>query len=130
MSQARDPAGRAVPQPVETPPPNAVLLVLANVPDDEVADRVARALVDERLAACVNILAPCRSVYRWEGRVERAQEVPLLIKTTQDRYQALERRLRELHPYELPEILAWRPDGGLSDYAAWVIRETRPARRR
>ena len=130
MSQAPDSAGRAVPQPVAIPPPNAVLLVLTSLPDDQSADRVAQALVDERLAACVNALGPCRSVYRWQGQVERAQEVPLLIKTTLDRYQALERRLRELHPYELPEILACRPDGGLSDYADWVIRETRPARGR
>ena len=130
MSGARDPAERVVPQPVAIAPPNAVLLVLTNLPDEASADRIAQALVEERLAACVNVLGPCRSVYRWQGRIERAQETPLLIKTSQDRYGALERRLRELHPYELPEILAWRPDGGPSDYAAWVIRETRPARPR
>lgn len=119
---------RPVPRPVEIPPPNGVLLVLTNAPDEQVAQRIARALVEERLAACVNVLGPCRSVYRWQGEVEEAQETPLLIKTAQDRYGALERRLRELHPYELPEVLAWRPDGGLAEYATWVIRETRPRR--
>jgi len=129
MSVTRSPdPQRPVPRPVEILPPNGVLLVLTNAPDEQVAQQIARTLVEERLAACANVLGACRSVYRWQGEVEEAQEAPLLIKTTQDRYGALERRLRELHPYELPEILAWRPDGGLAEYAAWVIRETRPRR--
>lgn len=123
------PEGRSIPAPVEIPPPNGVLIVITNVPDDDTAQEIADALVEERLAACVNILAPCRSVYRWQGEVEHAEEVPLLIKTTQDRFQALQRRLDELHPYDVPEILAWRPDMALPAYVNWAIAETRPRRR-
>lgn len=123
------PEGRSNPTPVAIPPPNGVLIVITNVPDDDTAQEIADALVEERLAACVNILAPCRSVYRWQGEVEHAEEVPLLIKTTQDRFQALQRRLDELHPYDVPEILAWRPDMALPAYVNWAIAETRPRRR-
>jgi periplasmic divalent cation tolerance protein len=103
------------------------LLVLSNLPDRASADRVAQALVERRLAACVNILAPCRSVYRWDGAVESAEEHPLLIKTTADRYAALEEALRGLHPYELPEIVAVPLSAGLAGYLRWVETETRPA---
>lgn len=103
------------------------LLVISNLPDRASADRLAQALVERRLAACVNILAPCRSVYRWQGALESAEEHPLLIKTTADRYSALEEAIRGLHPYELPEILAVRLSAGLPDYLAWVVAETRPA---
>lgn len=109
------------------PPHAGVLVVLTNAPDAAVADTLARALVDERLAACVNVLSPCRSVYRWQGAVHDATEVPLLIKTATDRLAALQQRLRELHPYDTPEILAWRPDAGWPPYAQWVVDETRPA---
>lgn len=124
----RKPA-RPVPEPVRIPPPNTVLVVFTTLPDEESAQEVADVLVGERLAACVSILAGCRSVYRWQGDVEAADEVPLLIKTAADRYPALQARLKELHAYDVPEILAWRPDAGLPEYASWVISETRPARR-
>lgn len=123
-------AARPVPEPVRVAAPVGVLLVLSTAPDEESARRIAAALVEERLAACVSVLAPCSSVYRWQGAVETAEERPLLIKTATDRYPALQARLRELHPYELPEILCWRPDGGLAEYAAWVIGQTRVPRRR
>jgi len=103
------------------------LLVISNLPDRASADRLAQALVERRLAACVNILAPCRSVYRWPGALESAEEHTLLIKTTADRYSALEEAIRGLHPYELPEILAVPLSAGLPDYLAWVVAETRPA---
>lgn len=119
---------KPVPEPVGVPPPNGVLVVLSNAPDAERARAIARTLVDERLAACVNVLAPCHSVYRWQGEVESADEVPLLIKTTQDRFAALARRFRELHPYEVPELIAFKPDAGLPAYLDWVIGQTRPAR--
>lgn len=106
----------------------AVLIVLTNLPDEENAHRVAEALVAERLAACVNVLGGCRSVYRWQGEVERADEVPLLIKTTRARYRALQARLQELHPYDVPEILAWEPQRGLPAYLGWIADETRPVR--
>jgi periplasmic divalent cation tolerance protein len=101
------------------------LLVLSNLPDRASADRVAQALVERRLAACVNILAPCRSVYRWQGAVESAEEHPLLIKTTADRYPAVEEAIRGLHPYELPEIVAVPLSAGLPGYLQWVADETR-----
>lgn len=101
-----------------------VLLVITNLPDAASARSLAEVLVAERLAACVNILAPCRSVYRWQGKVEDAEEVPLLIKTTADRYAALEAAIRAQHPYELPEIVAVPVARGLPDYLAWVAAET------
>lgn len=100
------------------------LLVLTNLPDAASARALAGVLVEARLAACVNILAPCRSVYRWQGQVEDAEEVPLLIKTTADRYTALEAAIRAQHPYELPEIVAVPIQRGLPDYLAWVEQET------
>lgn len=103
---------------------NAVLLVLTNLPDRASADRLAAALVDARLAACVNILAPCRSVYRWKEAVEEADEIPLLIKTTESGYAALEAAIRAQHPYEVPEIIAIPVARGLPDYLAWVAAET------
>lgn len=102
------------------------LLVITNCPDQRSADAIAAALVDLRLAACVNILAPCRSVYRWQGKTEAATEVPLLIKTSSERYEALEAEIRARHPYELPEVVALPIDRGLPAYLQWVADETRP----
>lgn len=101
------------------------LLVLTSLPDEASARALARDLVERRIAACVNILAPCHSVYRWQGKLEGAAEVPLLIKTTAARYSALEAAIRAQHPYELPEILAVPIACGLSAYLAWVGAETR-----
>jgi periplasmic divalent cation tolerance protein len=101
------------------------LLVLTNLPDEASAQALATRLVTERLAACVNVLAPCRSVYRWQGGVESAQEVPLLIKTTAARYADMEAAIRAGHPYELPEIIAVPIAHGLPDYLDWVDTETR-----
>ena len=103
-----------------------VLLVLTNCPDVEVADRIARTIVEQRLAACVNRLAPVESVYRWQGTVERATEVPLLIKTTRERYAEIEQAIRALHPYEVPEIIAMPVSAGLASYLRWVADETQP----
>lgn len=100
------------------------LLVLTNLPDAYSAHALAGVLVEERLAACVNILAPCRSVYRWQGKTENTEEVPVLIKTTKARYAALEAAIRARHPYELPEIIAVPVDRGLPEYLAWVDTET------
>lgn len=100
------------------------LLVLTTLPDAASAQALATTLVTERLAACVNLLAPCRSTYRWQGAIESAEEVPLLIKTTTERYPALEAAIRARHPYELPEIVAVPIDCGLPQYLAWVAAET------
>ena len=102
------------------------LLVLTNLPDRAAAERIAEALIGQQLAACVNILAPCRSVYRWKGAVQHDEEHPLLIKTTAERYAALEQALRAAHPYELPEIIAVPIERGLPAYLAWVAGETKP----
>ncbi len=102
-----------------------VLLVLTNLPDRVTAERVAASLVTEGLAACVNMLAECTSIYRWQGKIERASEVPLLIKTTRAAYPRLESALRKLHPYELPEIIAFPISAGLPEYLNWVETETR-----
>ena len=100
------------------------LLVITNLPDAESARALATKLIEQRVAACVNILAPCLSIYRWEGRLEEAEEVPLLIKTSAPRYAALEEAIRAYHPYELPEIVAVRIEKGLPDYLAWVAAST------
>ena len=100
------------------------LLVLTNLPDAASAERIARLLVEQRLAACVNILAPCTSVYRWQDNIETATEVPLLIKTSLLRYPALQAALTEAHPYELPEIIAVPIHKGLPAYLSWVGAET------
>lgn len=101
------------------------LLILTNLPDEASARDLATALVSRRLAACVNVLAPCHSVYRWQGAIESAQEVPLLIKTTAARYADLEAAIRAAHPYELPEIIAVPIAHGLPGYLDWVVTETR-----
>jgi periplasmic divalent cation tolerance protein len=105
----------------------AAIFVLTNLPDSEAAFNLARDLVQMRLAACVNVLSPAASVYRWEGAIERATEHPVLIKSTADRYPALEAAIRERHPYELPEIVAWPVERGLPAYLQWIEDETRPA---
>jgi len=101
-----------------------ILLVLTTLPDQTTAETLASALVENRLAACVNILQPCRSIYRWQGTVETADEVPLLIKTTEARYPALEAAIRARHPYEIPEIIALPISLGLPGYLAWVAAES------
>jgi periplasmic divalent cation tolerance protein len=101
-----------------------VILVLTNLPDQESAEKLAGQLVEKRQAACVNILAPCVSIYHWQGKTESAQEIPLLIKTTEERYAALEQTIRALHPYELPEIIHVPVTGGLPAYLNWVSEET------
>ena len=101
-----------------------VLLVITNLPDRVVAERIAEALVIEGVAACVNVLAECTSIYHWQGKLERANEVPLLIKTTRAAYPRLESTLREMHPYELPELIALPVSAGLPEYLNWVVQET------
>ena len=96
------------------------LLVLTTLPDKAGADALAARLVEQHLAACVNILAPCESVYRWQGAVETASEIPLFIKTTRDRYPALEAAVRAMHPYEIPELVALPITTGLPAYLDWV----------
>lgn len=85
---------------------------------------MANALIESRAAACINMLAECTSVYRWQGKIETASEVPLLIKTTRAAYPHLEAVIREHHPYELPEIIAVSVNVGLPGYLQWIVQET------
>lgn len=95
------------------------LLVWSTCPAEH-AERIATTLVAEQLAACVNRIGPVQSTYRWQGAVESASEMLLAIKTTAERYPALEARLRELHPYDVPEIIATPVERGLPAYLEWV----------
>ena len=106
----------------------SALLVLTNLPDRAAAEKLAELLIAKRVAACVNILAPCRSVYRWQGAVQHDEEHPVLIKTTREAYAALEAAIRARHPYELPEIVAVPIERGLPAYLDWVATETAPPR--
>lgn len=106
----------------------SALLVFTNLPDRAAAERLAEAVLAARAAACVNLLAPCRSVYRWKGAIERAEEHPVLMKTTPDAYGALEAVVRAHHPYELPEIIAVPIERGLPAYLDWVSAETEQGR--
>ena len=100
--------------------PDAIILVLTNMPDQASAGLLAESLVTQKLAACVSILAPCQSVYTWQGKLEHAVEVPVLIKTSLTQYNALEAAIIKAHPYELPEIITINVDGGLPQYLQWV----------
>jgi periplasmic divalent cation tolerance protein len=99
-------------------------IVLSTFPTDQEPATLARTLVEERLAACVNVLPAMQSIYRWEGRIEHASEHQLVIKTSTERVAALTRRLAELHPYEVPEILVLSVEGGGDAYLAWVAAST------
>jgi periplasmic divalent cation tolerance protein len=99
------------------------LVVLCTCPDESVALRIAESLVTERLAACVNRLPGIRSTYRWQDRIQDEPEVLLIIKTLADRYPALELRLKALHPYEVPEIIAVPVVAGSAAYLAWIASE-------
>jgi periplasmic divalent cation tolerance protein len=105
--------------------PVDVLLVLVTAPSAEKAAELARALVEERLAACGNVVPGLRSIYRWEGAVHDEAEALLLLKTTRARLEALRARVIELHPYEVPEVLAFAADAGSAPYLAWVADSTR-----
>jgi len=100
------------------------VLILTTVPDDARAESLAATLVEERLAACVNIHGPMTSIYRWKGELERDAERQLIIKTTRDRVAALEARIKSLHSYELPEFVIVPIEGGSGAYLDWVRRET------
>lgn len=95
-------------------------LVLTTCPDATAAERIAHALVTERLAACVNILPIAKSIYLWKGQVESAAEQLLVIKSMARAYRSIQRRILELHPYELPEVIAVPIADGFADYLAWI----------
>lgn len=102
------------------------ILVMTNLPDQASAEKLAHHLLEHKLAACINILAPCTSVYSWQGKVEQAVELPVLIKSTANRYDALQAAIVSLHPYELPEVIHVPIAGGLPAYLNWVSEGTKP----
>ena len=104
--------------------PDGVIALLTNVPNEALARHMGAYLVEQKLAACVNILGACESVYRWQGKVETAHEIPLLIKTTRARYAEVEAAIIRLHPYDVPEIIVLPIDQGLPAYLDWVRNET------
>ena len=101
-----------------------VVVVLTNLPDLAAARKLAQLLVEQRVAACVSVLAQCSSVYRWHGRIETVTEVPVLIKTVASRYPGVEAAIRANHPYELPEIVGVSVVAGLREYLSWVAAES------
>lgn len=102
-----------------------VIVVLVTAPNQEVARSLARTLVEESLVACANILPGIESVYRWKGEICEDSEVLVILKTGASRLSALASRVKELHPYELPEVLALPAAGGLSAYLSWVLENSR-----
>lgn len=107
--------------------PSEFCVVICNTPGSDIATQLAEALLDRQLAACVNIFPPVRSIYRWEGKIEQAEEVPLLIKTRVDQYAAVQDCLSDLHPYTVPEIIALPLNAGLPAYLGWVQDNIKPA---
>lgn len=101
------------------------LVVLVTTPNAEAAAELARALVEERLAACGNVVPGLRSIYRWEGKVQDDAEALLVLKTTRARFEALRDRVLALHPYQVPEVIALAVEAGSAPYLAWIAAETR-----
>jgi periplasmic divalent cation tolerance protein len=105
----------------------SIRLVLCSFPDLDSARQIGTLLVERQLVACVNLLPGAESVYRWQGKVESASEVMALFKTTEALLPVFETTLSELHPYEVPEIIAVRPDAVAEPYRAWLLQNARPA---
>ena len=102
-----------------------VQIVFCTIDSGDAARRIALQLVEERLAACVNIIDNVTSVYKWEGDLEEDKELLMVMKTSADRLSALMDRIREIHPYDVPEILAWPAENGNPGYVDWVLTQTR-----
>jgi periplasmic divalent cation tolerance protein len=121
-------AGAPLHGPADGPPggPARARVVLITAPDGQTARQLARALVERRLAACVNLVPGITSIYRWQGAVEESGEVLMIAKTSAEAYPRLEAALSELHPYEVPECIALAPDAVAPKYLAWLGAEARP----
>jgi len=101
------------------------IVAFSTTPDEETAAKIAAALVEERLAACVQVLPGVTSFYRWEGKMEKSPEWLLVIKTSRERLEELVSRIESLHPYDVPEVIAVEAAGGASKYLGWLEEETR-----
>ena len=99
---------------------------MTNFPDKKGAVALAEALIDQHLAACVNVLSSCASIYHWQGKVESADEIPVLIKTLRQHYDQVEQLIKMMHPYELPEVIMVPILNGLPAYLQWIANETQP----
>lgn len=99
---------------------------MTNFPDKKGAVALAEALIDQHLAACVNVLSPCTSIYQWQSKVESADEIPVLIKTLRQHYDQVEQLIKMMHPYELPEVIMVPILNGLPAYLQWIANETQP----
>src|SRR5437870_1397342 len=104
---------------------DTVIIVMTTMPDEDSANALIQQILQTRLAACINRLAPCKSRYYWEGQIETANEWPLLIKTSAARYPALEQCIQANHPYAVPEIIGWPAATGSPAYLQWILQETR-----
>ncbi len=102
------------------------VLVITNFPDKKTASALAEVLIDQHVAACVNMLSPCTSVYRWQDKIESAEEIPMLIKTQRQHYERVEQLIKIMHPYELPEVIMVPITRGLPAYLQWIADETIP----
>ncbi len=101
-----------------------IVLLYVTAPNDDILAKIGRGLVEEKLAACVNILGQTTSIYRWEGAIEEAQEVAMLVKTSASRAEAATAHIKALHPYSTPAILQIPVEGGFSPFLAWIKAET------
>lgn len=99
---------------------NDIIVVLTHVPDQSCAERIGKALIEAKLAACVNIGSTCQSLYEWKNKIETQTEVPIQIKTNQHCYRKIEALILDMHPYELPDIITLNVHGGLARYLQWV----------
>lgn len=102
------------------------ILIITNFSDKKTALALAEALLGQQLAACVNMLGPCTSLYRWQGNIESVEEIPVLIKTRRQNYDRIEQLIKMMHPYELPEVIVVPITGGLPAYLQWIADETIP----
>jgi len=126
MAARRRPAAPGARAPRRRSPRHGgALVVMVTAPSGGKAAEIARALVEERLAACGNVLPGLRSLYRWEGKVQDDAEALLLLKTTRDRFEALRARLLSLHPYQVPEVIALPVEAGHAAYLEWIAASTR-----
>ena len=107
-------------------PEPELIVILCTAPNGDAAEELARGLVEQRLAACVNVISGVKSFYRWQGKLESDSEVQLLIKSCRDRFDDVVAWLGEHHPYDVPEVLALRADGVSAAYLSWAIESTRP----